>query len=97
MSSSPDDFSAVIDAVGTERNYRRRGEFSTQYVVQRFINGFDCARSQCILLTQIPGSGTGNFVWLRFRSDTPVPDVVIRRRSDGVLFYDNTYTSTPKP
>jgi hypothetical protein len=27
----------------------------------------------------------------------PKPDVVIRRRSDGVLFFDNVYTTTPGP
>ncbi len=30
--------------------------------------------------------------YLNFRADTALPDLIIKRRSDGQLFYDNEYT-----
>lgn len=73
------------------------GSFSTTYVVQRFISAQDCNRAGlCIMIV---GSQALDYTFtnLTFISETARPDLVLRRRSDGALLFDNTYTSAPTP
>jgi Neocarzinostatin family len=91
---SGDDVECVTSQpVGTDP----AGDFAIPYTVVRMIHGIDCqAAGGCAIVAFTSPSTTISAAAITF-VDPAKPDVVIRRRSDGKLFFDNIYTSTPTP
>ena len=75
------------------------GSFTTSYVVHRFVDHGDCVTTtdvQCVVRVALGDSSFAETVTIRFNvASSQGPDLIIRRRSDGTLFFDNYYTTTP--
>ena len=70
------------------------GDFSTQYVVMN--DACNASGVSCLLGVSLEDFSSPVLTILHFAVG-PRPDLVIRRRSDGVLFFDDVYTTTPTP
>jgi hypothetical protein len=71
-----------------------QGHFSTQFVVHRFVQGDDCARHGVLCVILVTDDDPSHLTFRELQilpEDTGVPDVIVKRRSDGALFCDNTY------
>jgi hypothetical protein len=88
---SGDDVECVTsEPVGTDA----AGDFAIPYTVVRMIHGIDCQAAGGCAIVAFASPSTMSGAAITF-VDSAKPDVVIRRRSDGKLFFDNVYTSTP--
>jgi hypothetical protein len=70
------------------------GAFSTSYSVRRFVEFRDCSTGECEIAVNLAGPGPSRFQQLTFTPvDSGRPDLIVRRRSDGTLFFNDVYDS----
>lgn len=74
------------------------GSFTTSYVVHRFFDDADCVTTlsvSCFMLVQRADlAPPGYLIAIGFNiNSSQGPDLIIKRRSDGTLFFDNYYST----
>lgn len=75
------------------------GSFMTSYVTHRFFDNADCVTTigvDCFMLVQRTDLAPPSYqITIRFSiNSSQGPDLIIKRRSDGTLFFDNYYSTT---